>query len=81
VSNYFRAVNKLQKMQRNGFDKLKLPGPIVLPKTKNPLPVSRRGLYDIGDDVCVPLICPTRQALCDLVRSIPVCASTFKRNH
>ena len=28
---------------------------------KNPLPIFRRGLYDIGDDVDVPLICPTRQ--------------------
>ena len=32
------------------------------PSMKSPLPVSRRGLYDIVDDVDVPLICPTRQA-------------------
>jgi hypothetical protein len=30
-------------------------------QTKNPLPIFRRGLYDISDDVNVPLICPTRQ--------------------
>src|SRR5437879_11989700 len=29
---------------------------------KNPLPILRRGLYDIGDDVSMPLIRPTRQA-------------------
>src|SRR5882757_3100954 len=28
---------------------------------KSPLPIFRRGLYDIGDHVSVPLICPTRQ--------------------
>jgi hypothetical protein len=28
---------------------------------KSPPPISRRGLYDIGDNVGVPLICPTRQ--------------------
>jgi hypothetical protein len=28
---------------------------------KSPLPISRRGLYDIGDNVGAPLICPTRQ--------------------
>jgi hypothetical protein len=32
-----------------------------LAQNKNPLPIFRRGLYDIGDDVDVPLICPTRQ--------------------
>jgi hypothetical protein len=30
-------------------------------QTKNPLPIFRRGLYDISDDADVPLICPTRQ--------------------
>ena len=30
VSNRFRAVNKLRKIRRNGFDKLKPPRPIVL---------------------------------------------------
>jgi hypothetical protein len=49
-------------MQRNSFDKLKLLRPIVVSKMKNPLPVFRRGFYDVGDDVNVPLICPTRQA-------------------
>jgi hypothetical protein len=58
----FRAVNKLRKMQRNRFDHLKLSLRIALPSIKSPLPVSGRGLYDIGDDVDVPLICPTRQA-------------------
>src|SRR4029079_17929310 len=29
---------------------------------KSPLPVSRCGPYDVGDDGDVPLICPTRQA-------------------
>jgi hypothetical protein len=29
---------------------------------KSPLPICRRGHYDSGDDVDVPLICPTRQA-------------------
>src|SRR3981189_3813481 len=59
-------------MQRNKFDELKLLTDIVLHRTKNPLPVSRRGLYDICDDVVLPLICPTRQALCDLVWPILV---------
>jgi hypothetical protein len=49
-------------MQRNQFDNLKLSLPIAPPPMKSPLPVSRRGRYDIGDDVDVPLICPTRQA-------------------
>jgi hypothetical protein len=62
VSNHFRAVNKLRKMQHNSFDKLKLPWAIVRHETKNRLPISRRGRYDIRDDVDVPLICPTRQA-------------------
>src|SRR5439155_9473661 len=33
-----------------------------LTQMKNPLPILRRGLYDIGDDVSMPLIRPTRQA-------------------
>jgi hypothetical protein len=49
-------------MQRNRFDHLKLSLRIAPPPTKCPLPVSRRGRYDIGDDVDLPLICPTRQA-------------------
>lgn len=61
VSNRFWVVNKLRKMQRNSFDKLKLPRPIIVGKIKNPLPVFRGGAYDVGDDVIVPLICPTRQ--------------------
>jgi len=44
------------------LDKLKLSLPIECHKTKNPLPIFRRGLYDIRDDVDVPLICPTPQA-------------------
>jgi len=52
----------MQKMQRNWFDHLKLSLRIASSQTKSPLPVSRRGPYDIGDDPDVPLICPTRQA-------------------
>jgi len=49
-------------MHRNQFDHLKLSLRIASPQTKSPLPVFRRGPYDIGDDGDVPLICPTRQA-------------------
>src|SRR5260370_191867 len=58
---FFEGVNKLRKMRRNWFDNLKRSLPIEIRQTKSPLPISRRGLYDIGDDVGVPLICPTRQ--------------------
>jgi hypothetical protein len=44
------------------LDKSKLFLPIECHQTKNPLPIFRRGLYDIRDDVDMPLICPTRQA-------------------
>jgi hypothetical protein len=54
-------------MQRNRFDHLKLSLRIALPQTKSPLPVSRRGPYNNGDDGDVPLICPTRQAQKNLV--------------
>ena len=37
VSNHFRTVNKLQKMRRNDFDKLKLFW-AILRKMKNPRP-------------------------------------------
>jgi len=49
-------------MQRNWFDHLKLSLRMASPQIKSPLPVSRRGPYDIGEDLDVPLICPTRQA-------------------
>src|SRR3954468_11282900 len=49
-------------MQQDTFDHLKLPLRIAPPETKSPLPVFRCGPYDIGNDVDVPLICPTRQA-------------------
>jgi hypothetical protein len=49
-------------MQRKRFDDLKLSLRKAPAAMKSPLPVSRRGRYDIGDDVDVPLICPTRQA-------------------
>jgi hypothetical protein len=52
----FRAVNKLLKMLRNRFDHLKLSFRIAAPQIKSPLPVSRHGPYDIGDDGDVPLI-------------------------
>src|SRR3954470_25041150 len=59
MSNRFRAVNKLQKIRRNGFDKLKPPWPTI--RNGKARRRFRRGLYDICDDANVRLICPTRQ--------------------
>src|SRR5258708_20310803 len=64
-------------MRRNNFDKLKLFW-AILRKRKNPRPVFRCGLYDIGDDANVHLIFPTRQAPATRPR---LSASAFKRNH
>jgi hypothetical protein len=43
VSNRFQAVNKLRKMRRNGFDKLKPISPIVC-EWKSPQPFPARAL-------------------------------------
>src|SRR3954467_11505021 len=59
MSNRFRAVNKLQKIRRNGFNKLKPPWPTI--RNGKARRRFRRGLYDICDDANVRLICPTRQ--------------------
>jgi hypothetical protein len=58
---FFEGVNKLRKIRQNRFDNLKLSLSIRPRQIKTPLPISRPGLYDIGDNVGVPLICPTRQ--------------------
>jgi len=44
MSNRFQAVNKLQKIQRNGFDKLKLLWPIMFCEMETPATIFRRGL-------------------------------------
>jgi hypothetical protein len=44
MSNRFQTVNKLQKIQRNGFDKLKLLWPIMFRGIEEPAIVVRRGL-------------------------------------
>jgi len=44
VSNRFRAVNKLRKIRRNGFDKLKPFSPTVFAKRKSPPPFPARAL-------------------------------------
>jgi hypothetical protein len=42
MSNRFRAVNKLQKIRRNGFDKLKPPW-LTMSKTKKPATITGAG--------------------------------------
>jgi hypothetical protein len=44
MSNRFQTVNKLQKIQRNGFDKLKLLWPIMFCEMETPATIFRRGL-------------------------------------
>jgi len=44
MSNRFQTVNKLQKIQRNGFDKLKPLWPIMFCEMETPATIFRRGL-------------------------------------
>jgi hypothetical protein len=53
-SNDFQAVNKLQKIQRNGFGELKLPWPIIWCKKK-----ARRRLPGAGSTILAMMsMCP-----------------------
>jgi hypothetical protein len=62
VSNSFRGRKQNAENAMKQFGQIKTVLADRMHKTKNPLPIFRRGLYDIRDDVDVPLICPTRQA-------------------
>jgi hypothetical protein len=46
---------------------------------KNPLPISRRGLYSLVDGVNLHLICPTSQARDGLLRQLSAFAALGSR--
>jgi hypothetical protein len=62
VSNSFRGRKQNAENAMKQFGQIKTVLADRMPPNKKTAADFRRGLYDIRDDVDMPLICPTRQA-------------------